>query len=1147
MSALAGVLIDRSYRLHESLGRGGMGTVYRATHLLSGKSVALKLISAGAHSADADASNMRLRLALVREFQTLAALHHPNVIRVLDYGFDDTHGSFFTMELLLKADSVLEAATNKSLADKIDFLAQLLRALVYVHQHEILHRDIKPSNVLVLNDEVKLLDFGIAAQMTASTELAGTLEYLAPELLLKQPPSTASDLYSVGVLAFQMLTGQFPFSRDSMTRMLDGILGVDSSDQTFSTAVAEVLRHYRLSDEYSATPDTDRQATQVEEFPDLAAKLQFPEEVPSKVAFLVRTLLAKRAEERLSDAYAALQSLAAAVQFPLPVETPSTRDSLLQSTELLGRESELARLKMLLQRTQTGQGTSVLIGGESGVGKSRLLLELRTFALVSGLWVIEGQSISEGGSYYQELLPLLRMLCFRTDMLDAEASILKPYLPEVSSLLERPVSDPAPATPQETQARLIATLLGLLAKVKKPLLILLEDLHWVHSETLTLLSTLTLKLAELPILLVGTFRSDERLDLPTQLPVMELMSLRRFGTSDIKRLSTLVLGAVGATPALISYLEQQTEGNVFFLIEVVRALAENAGELCRINDGELPESVLTLGIERIVERRLDRVNPAFRELLEFAATQGRKLDLLVLEQTFPNVQLRTFLFECANAAVLESQGTDFRFAHDKLRETLLRRIDAPVRKQLHLKVAEAIEATYADAERDRINTTLGHHFQQGGVFDKARDYYLQAGDVAAKLCLYEQARTSYAQALSMLEQLPDTAELPRQHVDILLKQALVGLYSEPGEVQLRRLAKARLLLEGLSQSDKVRPEDRLRMARLDYHCGRSLQLNGQPHAAIQHFQRVLPIAKEFAAEELMLVPAAAIGQALFAQGRFGKAREFLEPAVEPMLRQFGVSVEAVRCFGYYHNTLAGLGHCQQALAGMERLHKRVNLQDHPFFQGLFLVLHIPIFLLIGDWPTALQTANELYEFGMRTNETVYLYMSLDSMAWAQSYLGRFAEAIDNRARAVEVRSTKGGALAADWFNAAEAEILLNCGRTEDALRHAETVATTSEKAGLLLSQPTAERTWACALSRLGGEFTQVEYHFGKSLALCHSAEQVLNAAQTELWWGRICRERGDEAAAGSHFSRAIRSFETAGAKYALAEAQRIAKEEGFPN
>ena len=143
------MIIDRSFRIENQLGQGGMGTVHQATELASGRPVALKLVSQGEHPRGqrSVSHDLSYRLALAREFQTLASLHHPNIIRVLNYGFDEVMGSYYTMELLEQPLTILEAGQGKSEAQKAELLAQLLRALVYVHQRKLLHRDIKPSNI----------------------------------------------------------------------------------------------------------------------------------------------------------------------------------------------------------------------------------------------------------------------------------------------------------------------------------------------------------------------------------------------------------------------------------------------------------------------------------------------------------------------------------------------------------------------------------------------------------------------------------------------------------------------------------------------------------------------------------------------------------------------------------------------------------------------------------------------------------------------------------------------------------------------------------------------------------------------------------------------------------------------------------------
>lgn len=1146
----AASIVDRSFILHEQLGEGGMGTVYRATQLGSGQSVALKLVSQRHYdvtAADPLAAAASLRLALAREFQTLASLHHPNLIRVLSYGFDDTLGSYFTMELLPAPQTLIQAADVLPFEGKVRLLAQLLRALAYVHRRAILHRDIKPSNVLVSQGEVKLVDFGIAVDMKTDAGLAGTPEYLAPELLLGYPPSVASDLYSVGVLAYQMFTGHFPYSRESMTDVLHGILG-PQSDLTLPPAAFQMLRKYR------SRPHPGQDAIvwipRVQhEFADSAAhKDGFWADVPGQLGSIIRRLVARQPEDRYTDAHAVMKELAVAAGIELQIETTATRESFLQATTLVGRDDELRTLQVSLREAAQGRGNGILVGGESGVGKSRLLSELRTLALVHGFWVVEGQSTTERGVYYQEWQPLLRSLCFRAEISDAEAVVLRNLLPDIFERLSRPTPQSSAAPAGDVPARAASTLIGLLARQTKPLLLILEDLQWACSESLTLLTHVSRRLGGLPMLVIASFRSDEAPQLAQELPSLDVMLLSRLDSASIAQLSKLMLGSIGERPDLIDYLTRQTEGNVFFLVEIMRALAADAGDLYRIGQGELPESVLTAGIERIIERRIERLPASFQPLLELAATHGRKLDLLVLERASSESFFRTFLIECANAAVLESQGSEWRFAHDKLRERILMHLGEDERRQLHRRLGELMEEVYTDAQRDELSPVLAFHCDRGDVPEKALKYFVRAGDRANTLCLFSEARTHYAYASQLLSRLLPSRATSQLQVDLLLKQVQSGLTHDPTELQLQRLELARTLIERLEQeshlleASSAESDGRLRMARVDYYFGRVYYYSGQPKEAIRHFQKVLPVARDLGDQELLLIPSLVMGMALCMQGHFGRARDMLGSLNEPVVRHLGICQDSIRCVMCHSIALIGAGQYRQALPQMERVLSWTLQVDQPVLFGTYLIFRTIATLMMSDWPELQKNAGRVLEIGNRTQENLFLYASRDFMGWAQSELGQHEQALENRARAAELRRALGGGIVRDWFEAGESQILLNAGQTEKALRHAQEVAASSQKNGLPFSLAIAERVWGCAASRLGSSLAEAESHFATSLEISRSAEQVTAAVQTELFWGRVLREHGQEREAQLHFGRAIAQLEAGDYAYALEAARRIASQ-----
>ncbi|WP_079045140.1 MULTISPECIES: serine/threonine-protein kinase [unclassified Streptomyces] len=216
------MLVADRYRLHVCIGRGGMGEVWQATDEVLGRSVAVKLMLA--HAADPSAGD-RFRL----EAQTAARLSHPHVVGVFDFGTWD--GKLFLVMELVEGDSLAGTPAEPLVlpAERVAVVAAHAAAgLAAAHRQGVVHRDIKPGNLLVDADgTVKLADFGIArfvddpsGALTTTGQIVGTGLYLAPERALGQPASSASDVYSLGCVLYQLLTGRTPFRADTATALL---------------------------------------------------------------------------------------------------------------------------------------------------------------------------------------------------------------------------------------------------------------------------------------------------------------------------------------------------------------------------------------------------------------------------------------------------------------------------------------------------------------------------------------------------------------------------------------------------------------------------------------------------------------------------------------------------------------------------------------------------------------------------------------------------------------------------------------------------------------------------------------------------------------------------------------------------------------
>ena len=675
------VIINGRYLLHESLGQGGMGIVYRATDRLIGQTVALKQVSVDPKllklTAQSKAETEQLfRLALAKEFQLLASLRHPHIVSVLDYGFDESQQPYFAMDYLPQAQTLLEAGKDQPPAHQFLLLQQLLQALAYLHRHSILHQDLKPQNILVSQGTVHVLDFGLASSDTAnhSNSAGGTPFYLPPEVWEKQSYSQAADLYAIGILAYQLLAGAHPFA---------------PLDHTFVNRVME------------AEPDWQR--------------LNTTEEVTQVIA----RLLAKTPTARYHSAQAALTALAQATNQPI-TETAAIRESYLQTATFVGRETELTQLQTALAEAKNGNGSLWLIGGESGVGKSRLLNELRTLALVDGFQVLRGQAIAEGGSPYHVWRDLVLHLALHAPLSELEAGILKEFQPRLAQIVEHPIPNAPTLEGNSQHQRFIFTLVDLVQRQPQPTLLLLEDMQWAH-ESIEPLKQLLPLLKEQTLLIVASFRSDECPDLPAKLGKQaQLITLTRLGQKDIGQLVEAMLGEMAQNSNIVTQLFKETEGNIFFLVETLRAWAEEAGSLLTVAQTTVPQPVLTGGMQQIIRRRLDKVPDPYRPLLKLAAIAGRQLDLNILSLLKGTIALPAWLLAGSEAMVLEVQANRWQFAHDKLREALLQDLTATEKQAGHKQVAIALETVYK--ETGTLAIILAEHWREANEPTKEIHY-----------------------------------------------------------------------------------------------------------------------------------------------------------------------------------------------------------------------------------------------------------------------------------------------------------------------------------------------------------------------------------------------------------------------------------------
>ncbi|MCQ3929397.1 MAG: hypothetical protein DPW16_02975 [Chloroflexi bacterium] len=909
-------LLGNRYQLHEKLGEGGMGAVYRATDRLTGQAVALKrvLIPTGGTSPETDSS--RLRLSLAREFQTLASLRHPNVIGVEDYGFDTNQQPYFTMTLLEKPQTILEVGAKASLDQKIDLLIQLLQAMAYLHRRGILHRDLKPANVLVEDGEtVRVLDFGLAtAQVQQAGEVVeGTVTYMAPEVISRAGASQTADLYAVGVMAYELFTGRYPFDTTNINKLIRSVFYSEPDLKTITNLTAEQLASIKTRPVKTDVIPSEQAQIHWVTHQDVS--------MPSQdLAAIVGKLMAKDPKARYQNAQDVINELYQVIGQPVYEESQAVRESFLQAASFVGRDEELGMLSAALINAIEGHGSAWLVGGESGVGKSRLLDELRIQSLVDGAMVIRGQAVAEGGLPYQLWQDPIRRLVLSTELNDIEAGVLKEILPDISGLVGREIPDAPVLEGKARQQRLNLAIIDLFRKQKQPTLLLLEDLHWAGI-SLQPLKMLVESSKQLPLLVVSSYRHDEMPELPNELPGIELINLNRLSETSIADLSVSMLGEAGKQPQVLAFLQRETEGNVFFMIETVRALAEEAGRLQAVGAMQLPEQIFAGGVQQIIQRRLGRVPEFFHPLLKLAAVIGRRLDFDLLAQLDSDTDLEAWLNICANVAVFDRQDEQWRFAHDKLREAILKDLNPPETIALHRQVAVAIETTYPNDKAQAVN--LMEHWHHAGDTAKEANYAQIGGEQALAISNSRGAIDLYNRALQLTPQdnqgvraalLVDLAKshenlsdytTATQHLNeglalargandqLMMVKALnalglvtemQGAYDEALKLNEQALEIARAIADQAGTATALK------------NLGNIARLRGDYDNAKQHYQESLAIRTELNDKQGMAVCLNNLGLTYYFQGNMEEAKRCLTEALD-IHKQIGARFE----------TAAGLG------------------------------------------------------------------------------------------------------------------------------------------------------------------------------------------------------------------------------------------------
>ncbi|GAA2539803.1 hypothetical protein GCM10010435_03930 [Winogradskya consettensis] len=739
------------------IGRGAQAVVYRVRR--DGTEYALKSLLQD------DLRPERLR-EFRRQAALLASFASPNLPRVHKAG--ESGGRPYVIMDLIDGEPLARRLLRGPLdeRDAITIGADLATALRTAHAHDLIHRDIKPENVLVTAAGTAfLVDFGLASGATGSAigpddAIAGTLTYCSPEQagMLNRPVDARSDLYALGAVLFECVTGAPPFAADD---------------------VGELLHLH------ATAPVPDPRALA----PGLGATF---------AAVLVR-LLAKDPDDRYQSAAGLLADLRRLAGDPATVFALGDDDApeLPHDAPMTGRDAEFETLREHWDRTIAGSGGFVLLHGPTGAGKTRLATELGRHVRDSGGVVLRGGASSSDrrpmgplraavDAYVKDLLraPGGRESAAETLRAAAgeSAALVTSLSPALAELLEVPQVSGEVGFGRHAAA--VADLFAGLAATAGPVLLHLDDAQWYDEGTVRVLEQLAARAGELPLLIVATARQDDAKPSPvlSRLAAAQVLeiTLAPFGPREVADLIAMLSGGIRINERSGEAVAMLTGGNPFVTIGYARAVMD-AGLLTpdwgvwQIDPDGIQDLALPSDSAELVLRRLGGLDVEARRLLAVAAVVGTTFDDAIVAQAAgvePRV-LADSLADAARQGIVEARDGMYRFLHESIRTTLLAGLSAQDTRELHGKVADALDAT---ASSDVY--ALARHCSLGDPASNPQRM-LRACTEAGARALDEHAPDT---ALTYLEFARDAAESDEVRLGSRFKQLLGTAYHQNGRL-----------------------------------------------------------------------------------------------------------------------------------------------------------------------------------------------------------------------------------------------------------------------------------------------------------------------------------------------------------------------------
>jgi serine/threonine protein kinase/tetratricopeptide (TPR) repeat protein len=1013
-----------NFKIIKKLGEGGMGVVYKAEDIKLERPVAIKFLPREIAAQD----DVKKRFKI--EARAAAALNHPNIGTI--HQIEEVDDKMFIVMEFVDGQELGQFVKTQGLVqidDAINYAIQIAEGLQAAHKKGIVHRDIKGANIMLTeNGQIKIMDFGLAklsgqTQFTKEGMTVGTMAYMSPEQAQGRSVDQRTDIWSFGVVFYEMLTGQVPFRGDYEQAILYSI----------------------INEELEPIPDLQGGGDQ-------------------GLQQLVRKALAKDPEDRYREMEEVLIDLRAIIgatmskDFGKPVVLKESSNIFENIPTMVGREVQEGMMGDVFDTAAQGQARLLCITGEPGIGKTTLtedfLLTLRSKKQLS--FIARGRC-SERLAGTEAYLPLLEAL--ESMMRNGLASQVRPIMkrlaptwffriapPQSGDATDIQLAEDARAASQERMKRELFAFLRELSR-SNTVVFFFDDVHWADISTVDLLSYLGTRGDDLKMLTIVTYRPSELLlaehpfiGVKRELQgrgICEEIALDFLGQDDIAQYLDIEFPGHSFPLELIDFVHARTEGNPLFLSNVLGYL-QNEGAIIDQEGWQLVRSLSDIeddipqSIRSMIARKMDQLDDTNKRLLTTAAVQGAEFHAAVvadamdadevdIEESLERLQqVHAFVRKVGEEELPDGSLTlRYSFVHALYQNSLYEGL-APARRA---KMSAAVATSLANHYQDDITAVageLGMLYESAREFAKASDSFVQAATKATKVYAVHEALELYTRGITCAKKLKD---IERDRRLLTLEMGLAHVYMAMSRFEdtvkscerAERAAEAAGMVEERIKAICVKADVLFNLKRID-----EMRSEGE---------RAMELARSVDSKVGMASAESVVASSGICLGELEEAGPLYEHAI-PILQQAGLPEHTLVSV-----TIAGARHAWQM--ENKEAHRILRIAiDRGHESGFGFVIDFGLFMQAmvfgnqGQMSEAFNSLNEANRLAELNQDAYWLARLPNTFGWLYRELGDHEKAHDlnlsNVEPAMESGMTEGAAnahvnLGIDYLSLGEPE------------------------------------------------------------------------------------------------------------------------------